>query len=361
MSRSGLKARPLPRERPAAVVEPVLRQVADRQPRGLHDRARIRLVEARKHLEQRRLSGAVRAREPDAFTVVDLPADASSSTRSPKDLREGRAGSRCRVDAGVVQRMQAVECSGLPGCARRQRPAPLILARDVGPDRQPEHVRDPTICARSRFVSSRSDVAPGLCFSGFSTYHRGNPSMRPIFPVVALVTTAVLMPTAASAMDVAMVRLAILVQVSSRTSLTVSTDQLRFNSTPGSDSVRRRSGLFRRRPDSQRHRHRAHRSAPDDHCGRDYVQRRRRGHARGRSGDGWAVDGGALAREWLAARPCRLHVAGVDRRRVQRASALRSVRPVTVVNQGFAPICASSRATVTSATSREPYRPTRTR
>ena len=61
--------------------------------------------------------------------------------------------------------------------------------------------------------------------------------MRPIRPVVALVTTAVLMPRAASAMDVAMVRLAILVQVSSRTSLTVSTDQLRFNSTPGSDSA----------------------------------------------------------------------------------------------------------------------------
>lgn len=59
--------------------------------------------------------------------------------------------------------------------------------------------------------------------------------MRPILAVVALVTTAVLMPAAASARDVAMVRLAILVQVSSRTSLTVSTDQLRFNSTPGGD------------------------------------------------------------------------------------------------------------------------------
>jgi hypothetical protein len=61
--------------------------------------------------------------------------------------------------------------------------------------------------------------------------------MRPIPLVVALVTTAILSPTAASAMDVAMVRLAILVQVSSRTSLTVSTDQLRFDSAPGSDAA----------------------------------------------------------------------------------------------------------------------------
>ena len=61
--------------------------------------------------------------------------------------------------------------------------------------------------------------------------------MRPIPFGRWLVTTAILISMAASAMDVAMVRLAILVQVSSRTSLTVSTDQLRFDSAPGSDAA----------------------------------------------------------------------------------------------------------------------------
>ena len=62
-------------ERPSRVVEAVLRQVADRQPRGLDDQPAVGLVEPGQHLEQCRLARAVRAAEADAFAVVDLPAD----------------------------------------------------------------------------------------------------------------------------------------------------------------------------------------------------------------------------------------------------------------------------------------------
>ena len=62
-------------ERPSGVVQAVLRQVADRQPRGLDDLPAVGLVEPGEHLEQRGLAGAVRPAEADAFAVVDLPAD----------------------------------------------------------------------------------------------------------------------------------------------------------------------------------------------------------------------------------------------------------------------------------------------
>ncbi len=62
-------------QRAAAVVQPVLRQIADRQARGLDDVPAVGLVEPREHLQQRRLAGAVRAAQADALAVVDLPAD----------------------------------------------------------------------------------------------------------------------------------------------------------------------------------------------------------------------------------------------------------------------------------------------
>ena len=62
-------------ERPARVLEAVLRQIADRQPRGLDDVAAVGLVEAGEHAQQRRLAGAVRAAQADAVAVGDLPGD----------------------------------------------------------------------------------------------------------------------------------------------------------------------------------------------------------------------------------------------------------------------------------------------
>ena len=59
----------------AGVMEPVLRQIANRHSRRLDHQAGVRLVEAGQHLEQRRLAGAVRAAEADALAVVDLPVD----------------------------------------------------------------------------------------------------------------------------------------------------------------------------------------------------------------------------------------------------------------------------------------------
>ena len=62
-------------DRAARVRQPVLRQVADRQVGRLDDRARVRLVEAGEHLQQRGLAGAVRAAQADAVAVRDLPRD----------------------------------------------------------------------------------------------------------------------------------------------------------------------------------------------------------------------------------------------------------------------------------------------
>ena len=61
--------------RAPGVRQAVLRQVADGQRGRLQDRARIRLVEARHHLEERGLARAVGAAQADPFTHVDLPRD----------------------------------------------------------------------------------------------------------------------------------------------------------------------------------------------------------------------------------------------------------------------------------------------
>ncbi len=75
-------------ERAAAMDQPVLRQVPDRECCGFHDRAGIRFVQPRKNLEQRRFSGAVRSGEPDAFTIVDLPADSVEQHAIAKTLAQ---------------------------------------------------------------------------------------------------------------------------------------------------------------------------------------------------------------------------------------------------------------------------------
>ena len=81
-------ARRFVEERPAAVREAVLREVADRQRRGLEDGARVGLVEARHHLEQRRLAGAVGAAQADAFAVGDLPRDVVEEDPIAERLRQ---------------------------------------------------------------------------------------------------------------------------------------------------------------------------------------------------------------------------------------------------------------------------------
>ena len=68
------------------VREPVLRQVADRQAGRLHDPARIGLFDARQHLEQGGLAGAVRSAQADALAVVDLPRDVVEQDAVAEDL-----------------------------------------------------------------------------------------------------------------------------------------------------------------------------------------------------------------------------------------------------------------------------------
>ena len=65
--------RRLVEERPPAVVEAVLRQVADGQAGRLDDLARVGLVEAGQHPQEGRLAGAVRAAEADPVALADLP------------------------------------------------------------------------------------------------------------------------------------------------------------------------------------------------------------------------------------------------------------------------------------------------
>jgi hypothetical protein len=53
----------------------ILREVADGEQGGLDDTARVWLVEPGQHLEQGRLAGPVRAAEPDAVAITNLPGD----------------------------------------------------------------------------------------------------------------------------------------------------------------------------------------------------------------------------------------------------------------------------------------------
>src|SRR5688572_20047615 len=61
--------------RAAAVSQAILRQVANREIGRLDHAARVRLVEAGEHLEERCLSGAVRTAEAYTIAVANLPGD----------------------------------------------------------------------------------------------------------------------------------------------------------------------------------------------------------------------------------------------------------------------------------------------
>src|SRR5688500_1934698 len=76
-------------QRAAAVDQAVLREVAHRESGRLDDRAAVGLLEAGEHLEQRGFAGAVRSAEPDAFAVIDLPADRIEKHASAEGLSEG--------------------------------------------------------------------------------------------------------------------------------------------------------------------------------------------------------------------------------------------------------------------------------
>ncbi len=70
------------------MLESVLRQVADRQPRRLDDLAGIGLVQPRENPQQRRLAGAVRAAQADTVAVGDLPGDVVEEDAIAERLRE---------------------------------------------------------------------------------------------------------------------------------------------------------------------------------------------------------------------------------------------------------------------------------
>ena len=59
----------------ARVRQAVLREISHGQRVGLDDGAAVGLVEPGEHLEQRGLAGAVRAAQPDALAIRDLPRD----------------------------------------------------------------------------------------------------------------------------------------------------------------------------------------------------------------------------------------------------------------------------------------------
>jgi hypothetical protein len=62
-------------ERAAGVLEPVLRQIPNRETARFDDIPAIRLVESRENPQQRRLARAVRAGKTDTIAVIDLPGD----------------------------------------------------------------------------------------------------------------------------------------------------------------------------------------------------------------------------------------------------------------------------------------------
>src|SRR5262249_42803098 len=82
------RARRFVDERAPAVREAILREVTYRQRGRLEDRARIRLVEARHHPQQRRLAGAIRAAQADALAIGDLPGDVVEEHTIAERLRQ---------------------------------------------------------------------------------------------------------------------------------------------------------------------------------------------------------------------------------------------------------------------------------
>ena len=93
----------------ARVAEPVLRQVADRQPGRLDDEPAVGFFEPGQHLQQRRLAGAVGPAQADTLAVVDLPADRveqhAVAERFGKGGKlnhgDGRSGAQAEVSRNV--------------------------------------------------------------------------------------------------------------------------------------------------------------------------------------------------------------------------------------------------------------------
>src|SRR4029079_15192637 len=114
-------------QRAAGVREPVLRQIADGQPRGLDDRAAVRLVDPGEHLEERRLAGAVGAAQADALAVVDLPGEVVE--QDPIAERFGKGG---ELNHGCGGPDGASKCVILAHPTRRTKARPVrpqLLAR----------------------------------------------------------------------------------------------------------------------------------------------------------------------------------------------------------------------------------------
>jgi hypothetical protein len=111
----GERGRRLVEQRAAAMVEAVLRQVADGQPARRHDLAGVGLVDAGQDPEQGGLPGAVRAAQPDPFAVADLPGDVIEEDA----VAEGLVELRELDHGGAAGRARTPHCSwgSRPLCA----------------------------------------------------------------------------------------------------------------------------------------------------------------------------------------------------------------------------------------------------
>ena len=70
------------------VGQAILWQIPNRQPRWLHDSARIGFLESPQDLQQRGLPGAVRAAQADTLAVADLPRHVIEQGAVAEGLRE---------------------------------------------------------------------------------------------------------------------------------------------------------------------------------------------------------------------------------------------------------------------------------
>ena len=91
-------------DRSSGVVEAVLRQIADRERRGLDDLSLVGPLEPRHHLQQRRLAGAVGAAQPDALAGRDLPGH----------VFEERALAERFCDGGKLEHSDRIGYAGSP-------------------------------------------------------------------------------------------------------------------------------------------------------------------------------------------------------------------------------------------------------
>ena len=114
------RARRFREQRAAGVRKAVLRQISDRQRRGLQHGARVGLVEPCHHPQERRLAGAVGAAQADALAIGDLPRDVVEEhavaerfrevlkldhvEREPFSVARGSRSKRQRSDADAIRR-----------------------------------------------------------------------------------------------------------------------------------------------------------------------------------------------------------------------------------------------------------------